>query len=118
MEIREMTCIACPMGCALTVSLDGGEIISVAGNTCPRGEKYAKTECTHPTRSLTTTVKVENGMHPVVPVKSDGAVPKEKILDCVEALKHITVKAPVKIGDVVAEDICGTGINIVATNIC
>ena len=118
MEVREMTCIACPMGCALTVSLDEGKVVSVTGNTCPRGVKYAETECTHPTRSLTTTVKVAGGIHPVVPVKSDGAVPKEKLLDCVAVLRDVTVPAPVKIGDVIFENICDTGINIVATNIC
>lgn len=118
MEVRELTCIACPMGCNITVSLNDGEVVSVTGNTCPRGEKYARTECTHPVRSLTTTVKVDGGKHPVVPVKSAGAIPKEKLLECVAELRNVTVKAPVKIGDVIVDNICSTGVQIVATNIC
>lgn len=118
MEVRELICVACPMGCQLTASIDNGVVVSVTGNTCPRGKKYAETECTHPVRPLTTTVKVEGGKHPVVPVKSADAIPKEKMFDCMKVLNEVTVKAPVQIGDVIVEDICSTGINIVATNIC
>ena len=118
MEVRELTCVACPMGCQLTASIDNGVVVSVTGNTCPRGVKYAETECTHPVRPLTTTVKVEGGKHPVVPVKSADAIPKEKMFDCMKVLNEVKVKAPVKIGDVIVENICDTGINIVATNIC
>lgn len=118
MEVRELTCVACPMGCQMTASIDNGVVVSVTGNTCPRGKKYAETECTHPVRPLTTTVKVEGGKHPVVPVKSADPVPKEKMFECMEALNKVTVKAPIKIGDVIVEDICSTGVKIVATNIC
>lgn len=118
MEVRELTCVACPMGCQMTASIENGVVVSVTGNTCPRGKKYAETECTHPVRPLTTTVKVEGGKHPVVPVKSAEPVPKELMFDCMKVLNEITVKAPVDIGDVVVEDICGTGIKIIATNIC
>ena len=118
MEVRELTCVACPMGCQLTASIDNGVVVSVTGNTCPRGKKYAETECTHPVRPLTTTVKVEGGKHPVVPVKSADAVPKEKMFDCMEVLNDVVVKAPVNIGDVIVQNICDTGIDIVATNIC
>ncbi|MBR2590353.1 MAG: DUF1667 domain-containing protein [Clostridia bacterium] len=118
MEVRELTCVACPMGCQMTASIDNGVVVSVTGNTCPRGKKYAETECTHPVRPLTTTVKVDGGKHPVVPVKSADAVPKEKMFDCMKVLNEVVVKAPVKIGDVIVENICDTGINIVATNIC
>ena len=117
MEVRELTCVACPMGCQLTASIDNGVVVSVTGNTCPRGEKYAQTECTHPVRPLTTTVKVNGGKHPVVPVKSAAPVPKEKMFECMDVLNNTTVDAPVKIGDVIVDDICGTGIQIVATNI-
>ena len=118
MEVRELTCVACPMGCQLTASIDNGVVVSVTGNTCPRGKKYAETECTHPVRPLTTTVKVEGGKHPVVPVKSADAIPKEKMFDCMKVLNTVCVKAPVKIGDVIVENICDTGVSIVATNIC
>ena len=118
MEVRELTCVACPMGCQLTASIDNGVVVSVTGNTCPRGKKYGETECTHPVRPLTTTVKVEGGKHPVVPVKSADAIPKEKMFDCMKVLNTVCVKAPVKIGDVIVENICDTGVSIVATNIC
>ena len=116
---KNIICVACPMGCGITVEIaENGEIVSVTGNTCKRGDAYARTECTNPVRSLTTTVKVEGGATPVVPCKSAGAVPKDKIIDCAVALRGITAKAPVKIGDILAENILGTGIDIVATNHC
>ena len=100
------------------VTHDSGEVVSVTGNTCKRGDAYARTECTHPVRSLATTVKVSGGIHNVVPCKSKGALPKEKIMDCMKAIADVEVKAPVKLGDVLIENICDTGINIVATNHC
>ncbi|MBQ4244458.1 MAG: DUF1667 domain-containing protein [Clostridia bacterium] len=116
---RNIICVACPMGCGITVELDdNNEIISVTGNTCKRGDAYARTECTNPVRSLTTTVKVSGGKGPVVPCKSAGAIPKGKIIDCAKALCDVEIPAPVKIGDVVCSDILGTGIDIVATNHC
>ena len=112
---KNIICVSCPMGCGITVELnDSGEVVSVTGNTCKRGDAYARTECTHPVRSLATTVKVSGG----IPCKSKGALPKEKIMDCMKAIADVEVKAPVKLGDVLIEDICDTGINIVATNHC
>ena len=113
--VKDIICVACPMGCQISVELsDSGEILSVTGNTCKRGDAYARTECTNPERSLTTTVKVSGGVHPVVPVKSAKAVPK----DCVKEIAKLEIKTPVKIGDVVCANILGTGVDIVATNIC
>ena len=113
---RSIICVSCPRGCPVDVEIENGEVISVTGNTCKRGDSYARAEVTHPVRSLTSTVKVEGGIHPVVPVKSAGPVPKEKMFECMSVINSVTVKAPVKIGDVVIEDILGTGVNIVATN--
>lgn len=114
---RNLVCIACPIGCPIEVELnDSGEVVSVTGNTCPRGEAYARTEVTHPVRSLTTSVKVEGGVHPVVPVKTAAPIPKEKMFDCMQVLNAVTLQAPVAIGDVVVKDICGLGVDVVATN--
>lgn len=113
---KSLVCVSCPLGCPIEVEMENGEVISVTGNTCKRGELYARTEMTHPVRSLTSTVKVDGGVHPVVPVKSASPVPKEKMLDCMKVINSVTVKAPVKIGDVVISDILGTGVDIVATN--
>ena len=115
METRELICINCPLGCALTVTLENGEVTRVTGNTCPRGEAYARKECTNPTRIVTTTVRVEGGRLPVVSVKTASDIPKGKIADCVRALKDVKVKAPAHIGDVILENAAGTGVNIIAT---
>ena len=114
--VKNLICVACPLGCPIEVEVDGTEVVSVKGNTCKRGDEYARTEITNPVRSLTTSVKVDGGMHPVVPVKSAGAIPKDKMFQCMEVINSVTVKAPVKIGDVVIENILGLGIDIVATN--
>ncbi len=113
---KNMTCVACPLGCQLTVVLENDEVVSVSGNTCKRGDAYARTEITCPTRSLTTTVKCEGGMHPVVPVKSSVPVPKDKLLACMDAINSVTVQAPVKVGQVIIRNILGTDAHIVATN--
>lgn len=117
MTKREMVCVSCPMGCAITVELDdNNEVISVTGNTCPRGDKYARQECTHPERMLTSTVKVEGGRLPVVPVKSASPIPKEMLFDAMKEVNKVTLKAPVTFGGVAVKDILGTGIDIVVTN--
>ena len=113
MEKRNLTCIVCPMGCPLTVELDGKTVISVSGNTCKRGEAYAVAECTAPVRTLTSTVKTEkDGV--MLPVKSASALPKEKIFDCMTAVNGVVAALPVKIGDVIISNVCETGIDIVA----
>ena len=112
---RELICIGCPMGCPVTVEMNGTEIVSVSGNTCPRGDAYARKEVTNPTRIVTSTVKVEGGTVGMVSVKTKEDIPKDKIFDCMRALKDITVKAPVWIGDVILPDVAGTGVDVVAT---
>ena len=113
---KNLICVSCPLGCPIEVEIENGEVVSVTGNTCKRGDAYARSEITTPVRSLTTSVKVENGLHPVVPVKSSGPVPKDKMFDCMKEINSVTVKAPVKIGDIVIENILGLGVDIVATN--
>ncbi|MHC6178579.1 DUF1667 domain-containing protein [Clostridium sp. JNZ X4-2] len=115
MDTRELTCIGCPMGCQLLVKLDGAKVVEVTGNTCKRGEEYGKKECTNPTRIVTSSVYVEGGEIDVVPVKTESDIPKEKIFDCIKALKGIVVKAPVNIGDVILENVVDSGVNIIAT---
>ncbi|HJB82852.1 MAG TPA: DUF1667 domain-containing protein [Candidatus Mediterraneibacter intestinavium] len=115
MEIRNLTCISCPMGCPITVEMDGDEVVSVTGNTCKRGDVYARKEVTDPTRIVTSTVRVIGGKADMVSVKTKEDIPKGKIFDCVKALKGVEVEAPVKIGDVIVPDVAGTGVDIVAT---
>ena len=115
METRELTCIGCPMGCALTVTLDGGAVTAVAGNTCPRGDAYARKEVTHPTRIVTTTVRVRGGTLAAAPCKTRSDVPKDKIFDVVRALKAVEADAPVALGQVLLADAAGTGVDVIAT---
>ena len=113
MEKRELTCIGCPMGCPLVVTMEGMEIKDITGYTCKRGKVYAEKEVTHPTRIVTSIVRVEGaGM---VSVKTANDIPKDKIFACVNAMKGLTVQKPVHIGDVILHDVCGTGVDIIAT---
>lgn len=114
MNTIELTCIGCPLGCPLTVTMEVNEVVEVKGNTCPKGAIYAKKEVTNPTRIVTSTVRVAGGISPMVNVKTASDIPKGKIFDCVEALKNIVLVAPVKIGDVVLANVAGTGVNVVA----
>lgn len=114
---REMICVACPLGCALTVDLDDkGSVLSVKGNTCKRGEKYAIDECTNPVRMLTTTMKVNGGSLPVISVKTSSPIPKGKMLECMIEINKEVVDAPIRMGAVLISNICDTGVDIVATN--
>ena len=115
MEQRQLTCIGCPMGCPITVTLDKGAILSIEGFTCKRGETYARKEVTNPTRIVTSTVRVAGGEAPVVSVKTAQDIPKGKIFDCAAALRDVRVKAPVAIGDVVLSNAAGTGVDVIAT---
>ena len=114
MEVRELTCIGCPLGCQLTVTMGNGEI-KVEGNTCPRGEAYAKKEVTNPTRIVTSTVRVEGGTIERAAVKTASDIPKGKIFDCMKEIRAVKVAAPVHIGDVIIDDCAGTGIAVVAS---
>ena len=115
MNTVNLICIGCPLGCPLTVEMEGSEVKAVSGNTCPRGDAYARKEMTNPTRIVTSTVRVAGGRLAMVSVKTASDIPKGKIFDCVKALKDVEVKAPVKIGDVIVENVAGTGVNIIAT---
>ena len=112
METRNLTCIGCPLGCAITVTMDGGNVVSITGNTCKRGSDYAAKEVTHPTRIVTS---VRGGSIPMVSVKTAQDIPKEKIFEIMKYINALTVTAPVHIGDVLLKDIAGTGVDLIAT---
>jgi CxxC motif-containing protein len=110
---RNLTCIVCPKGCPLTVELEGEQILSISGHTCRRGEEYARTECIAPMRTLTTTVALVGGG--VLPVKTDRPIPKKLLFACMEAVNAACAHEDTRLGDVVIENILGTGANLVAT---
>lgn len=115
MEIRELTCINCPMGCGLRVTLQEGEILSVTGNTCPRGAVYARSEVLHPVRMLTTSLPVTGGRLAMVSCKTSRPVDKDSLFRILQVLREVQVQAPVQIGDVLLADAAGSGADIVAT---
>lgn len=115
MEERHLTCIICPKGCALRVRLQAGQVISVEGNHCQRGAEYGAKEVTNPTRIVTTIVPLRGGREKMLSVKTRTDIPKEKVRDCMRALKQVTAEAPVRMGDVVQADIAGTGVDVIAT---
>ena len=115
MEKRELTCIGCPMGCMLTVILENGEVTEVTGNTCQKGDIYARKEVVNPTRIVTSTVKVTGGEKERVSVKTASDIPKDKIFEVMKAIDSASISAPVNIGDTVIKDVAGTGVDVIAT---
>lgn len=114
-EVVEITCISCPMGCDVELTVENGEIVRMDGASCPAGEAYVKEEYHNPTRILPTTARVKGGVLPLVPVKSNKPMPKGRLEDAMREIAKVELEAPVKLGDVVIEDIFGTGVDIVAT---
>ena len=112
---QNITCINCPMGCRMSVTVENGVVTAVRGNTCKRGAEYAAKEVTHPTRIVTSTVCVRGGSIPMVSVKTAQDIPKEKIFEIMKYINALTVTAPVHIGDVLLKDIAGTGVDLIAT---
>lgn len=110
----EITCINCPVGCRLAVELEEGKVVSVTGNTCPRGVAYAKQECVDPLRMVTAVVPVEGSAAPLS-VKTRTPIPKKEIKNCMKALSEAKLTAPIVAGTVVLADVCGTGVDVIAT---
>lgn len=113
--MKQLYCITCPAGCLLTAEQNNGELI-ITGNQCKLGTEFAKKELTSPTRSLTTTVRTVYPEMPVLPVRTLGEIPKDKIFEAMHILKHIIVDKPLDCGDTVLDDIAGTGIKIISTS--
>ena len=113
---KTLICIGCPVGCLITAQKNSDGSLSISGNTCKKGEEYARNEMTAPKRSVTSFMKVEGGGCRTVSVKTRGGIPKDKIWQCMEELRTKTVKAPVKVGDVLIADVAGTGVDVTATS--
>lgn len=113
---KQFTCINCPMGCQVVVTMDGEEITNIEGNNCKRGENYVRDEVKDPKRMVTSTVKVKDSKTYSVPVKTETAIPKGLIFDCMKEINNTEIKAPVHIGDVVIANVLDTGVNVIATD--
>ena len=112
---KEIICTVCPTGCTIHVEGENGTITKIEGFSCPRGKLYAENEFISPVRILTTTAKVKNAKSPLVAVRSRTPVPKDKLFDCMDEIRKLDLTAPVKRGDVLIKDVCGTGVDIIAT---
>jgi len=113
--MKQITCITCPIGCRVTIDFTNGEYV-FSGNKCARGLEFAKNEMTSPVRSLTTTVRTSFPQMPVLPVRTNGEVPKEKIKEIIRELSKIVITEKIGIGETIAANILGTGCDIIATS--
>lgn len=111
--MKELTCIICPMGCSVSVSEEENGELRISGNSCKRGEEYAKGEVLCPSRTLTTSVRASNGA--ILSVKSEKPIPKELLFDAVKEIAKSEAKCPVSVGDIIIKNILDTGIDIIAT---
>lgn len=109
--MKTLTCIVCPKGCTLNVDVGKGE---VTGNGCTRGKDYALAEVTNPTRVLTTTVAIENALHPRLPVKTSHPIPKGMLTEAMALIDTVRVSSPVHLGDVIVPNLLGTGADLIA----
>lgn len=110
----EITCINCPMGCRMRVEVEDGRVVSVSGNGCGRGSAYARQECVDPRRTVTAVIPLEGGAMPLS-VKTSAPIPRRLIAQCMSELAEVKLCAPVEMGSVVLENVCGTGVDVVAT---
>lgn len=115
MTEKELICVCCPMGCRLTVRMEDGHVLSVSGNSCPRGRAYGEQECIRPMRILTTTVRIHGGIHRVLPVMTEGEIPLDQMRRAMDEVRTLSAEAPVHAGQVIAENIAGTGVRLVAS---
>ncbi|MCM1134393.1 MAG: FAD-dependent oxidoreductase [Clostridium sp.] len=111
----QLICIGCPVGCLITVKKNEDGSLDITGNTCKKGEAYARSEMTAPVRTVTSMIRVEGGSGKVVPVKTASEIPKEKISACMDEIEARVVCAPVKVGDVLIEKVAGTVVPVIAT---
>ena len=114
-EVREITCVMCPLGCRIKAVIEGDDILTIEGNACPNGEEYVRQEIISPSRILMSVIKCRNCDMPTVSVKTDKAIPKELIWEIMRELRDVEVGPPVNVDDVIIENVLGTGVNIVAT---
>ena len=116
--IKNIICIECPIGCSLNVDLENGKMVSISGHKCPKGESYAINEVENPQRILTSTVKTHGLSLKMVSVRTDRAIPKEKIHEAIKKIKETTLHKPIYVGDVIIADFLELDVNLIATRDC
>ncbi len=114
-EQRQFICVTCPVGCAIDAVVDGETVVEMRGYACKRGVEFVHKELTAPRRMLTTTVRVQEGVLPLAPVRSAGPLPKGLIADVVDALRRVILTAPVREHQVILKDALGSGVDVIAS---
>ena len=115
MKEKNFICTACPVGCKLIVRMEGDEVVKILGNRCRKGETYGRQEAIAPQRMVSSTVRVANGFHPLLPVYTKGSIPKRRIMEVLEKIRAIEVTAPVKAEDVIIANVIGTTVDVIAS---
>lgn len=113
--LKELVCVNCPKGCRIQVAMEGNKILSIEGNSCPKGKQYAESEIIFPMRILTTTVKIEGGCQNVLPVVTEKEIPLAKMDEAMEEVRTIHVQSPVTMGQVIKEDLAHTGVRLLSS---
>ena len=116
-EEERIVCIGCPMGCAVTLTIDdNGKVVSIAGHKCKEGEKYVLDEYENPVRTLTATVLTQSSSQRLLAVRTTAPIPKTKLVPGIMALAKVRTKPPIKIGDVILSNLLDTGVDVAATS--
>ena len=114
MTKHEMICIACPVGCHITV-IEDQKNYTVEGAACKRGDVYGVKELTNPTRIVTSTVKITGAEMNRIPVRTASDIPKKLIRACMDEINKVCIDAPIKMGDVVIKNVCNTGVDVITS---
>jgi len=112
---KEVICIMCPLGCKMVVQVEGAEVTQLEGNKCKKGEEYARQEVSFPSRILTTTVETGNPEAPLLPVRSDKPILKDKLEGCMKVIAKHVVTGPLQPGGIVISNILGLDVNIITS---
>ncbi len=109
-----ITCITCPVGCRMSVTTKDGEVMEITGNQCKRGETYARQESVQPLRMVTAVALVADSDTPIS-LKTQRPIPKDRIMPAMEEIRGLKLRLPIALGDILIDDVAGTGVPIVAT---
>ena len=113
-ERKHFTCVTCPVGCEMDVKVKDGEVLSIEGNRCAKGEEFVLQELREPMRILTTTVRITGAKWAMLPVRTDKPIPKRLFFQVVSELGGLELRAPVKVSDVIVKDVAQTGADVIA----
>ena len=115
MMIKKLICIECPKGCRLSVDIENGRVVKVAGNECPKGEKYAISEVENPARIVTSAILGQGLELKMIPVRTDRSIPKSRIFEAMNEIKKIKVQKPLSAGNVIVKNFLGLDVNLIST---